>query len=114
MSGSANAVRNFKATMEKFKSSIETFKEEKATGFMQLGLLPNEPGGNPDAHWCIYQVIRLGKASSWPPAVPDEEEPESGDKGCTSAVSSWDRRGKLKAGSIGNFMFSPKAAKLPG
>jgi len=46
--------------------------------------------------------------------VPDEEEPESGDKGCTSAVSSWDRRGKLKAGSIGNFMFSPKAAKLPG
>ena len=28
VSGSANAVRNFKATMEKFKSSIETFKEE--------------------------------------------------------------------------------------
>lgn len=23
-------------------------------------------------------------------------EPESGDKGCTSAVSSWDRRGKVK------------------
>ena len=23
-------------------------------------------------------------------------EPESGDRGCTSAVSSWDRRGKVK------------------
>ena len=28
VSGSASAVRNFKATMEKFKKSIETFKEE--------------------------------------------------------------------------------------
>ena len=28
VSGSANAVRNFKATMEKFKASIETFKDE--------------------------------------------------------------------------------------